>query len=79
MVYVSSADDPRPIIVEGVWNGEIIDIPQGTNGFGYDAHFYLPDLGKTAAQLDPAEKNRQSHRGKALLKLVQALKERDSL
>ena len=79
LVYVSSADDPRPVIAEGVWNGEIIDTPQGANGFGYDAHFYLPDLGKTAAQLDPAEKNRQSHRGKALHKLVQALKERDSI
>ena len=79
LVYVSSADDPRPIIAEGVWNGEIIDTPRGTNGFGYDPYFYLPDLGKTAAQLDPAEKNRQSHRGMALHKLVQALKERDSI
>jgi XTP/dITP diphosphohydrolase len=74
LVYVRSADDPRPIIAEGIWQGEIVDAPQGDNGFGYDPHFYLPELGKTVAQLDPAEKNRISHRGQALNKLMQALK-----
>lgn len=74
LVYVRSADDPRPIVAEGIWQGEIVDAPQGDNGFGYDPHFYIPDLGKTVAQLDPAEKNRISHRGQALNRLVQALK-----
>ncbi|HEY9280913.1 MAG TPA: RdgB/HAM1 family non-canonical purine NTP pyrophosphatase [Eoetvoesiella sp.] len=74
LVYVRSADDPRPIIAEGVWKGEIAETAQGSNGFGYDPYFYLPDLGKTVAQLDPEEKNRVSHRGIALNKLVQALK-----
>jgi XTP/dITP diphosphohydrolase len=74
LVYLRSADDPRPIVTEGIWRGEIIDTPKGASGFGYDPHFYLPDLGKTAAELDPAEKNRRSHRAQALVKLLQALR-----
>jgi XTP/dITP diphosphohydrolase len=74
LVYLRSADDPRPIVAEGLWRGEIIDTPKGASGFGYDPHFYLPDLGKTAAELDPAEKNRRSHRAQALVKLLQALR-----
>ena len=73
LVYLRSADDPRPIIAEGVWKGRIQDAPAGTHGFGYDPHFYLPDLGKTAAELDPAVKNQHSHRAQALRKLLQAL------
>lgn len=73
LVYVRSADDPMPVIAQGVWQGLIIDSPKGSNGFGYDAHFYLPSLGKTAAELDPAEKNRCSHRAQALQSLLQAL------
>ena len=73
LVYVRSADDPMPVIAQGVWQGLIIDGPKGSNGFGYDAHFYLPSLGKTAAELDPAEKNRCSHRAQALQSLLQAL------
>src|SRR5690606_18912301 len=73
LVYVHSADDPRPIVVEGSWDGEIVDQPRGTNGFGYDPHFFLPTLRKTAAELSPAEKNRHSHRAQALQILLQAL------
>lgn len=50
----------------GVISGRIIDIPRGANGFGYDPHFLVPELGRTTAELDPAHKNRISHRGKAL-------------
>ncbi len=75
LVFVRAADDPRPIIVEGTWRGEIIDNPLGENGFGYDPHFYLPDLNKTAAQLSLEEKNSISHRAKALKKLLVSLKE----
>lgn len=78
LVYVRSADDPRPIVVEGSWDGEIIDQPRGSNGFGYDAHFFLPELGKTAAELSPDEKNRLSHRAQALQILLQALHRRSS-
>ncbi|MBC2769486.1 RdgB/HAM1 family non-canonical purine NTP pyrophosphatase [Pusillimonas minor] len=76
LVYVSSASDPQPIIAEGVWPGEIIDAPKGGNGFGYDPHFYLPTLGKTAAELSAQEKNRASHRGQALQQLLPRLANR---
>ena len=70
LVLVRSADDPTPLIVETRWDGEIIDQPRGSNGFGYDPFFYLPSLGKTVAELSPAEKNRLSHRGQALQQLL---------
>lgn len=76
LVYVRSADDPLPIIAQGLWRGEITPEPRGANGFGYDPHFYLPDLGRTAAELDPGEKNRVSHRARALTLLLEALRER---
>lgn len=73
LVYVRNADDPRPIIAEGVWNGEIAETPRGANGFGYDPYFYLPTLGQTVAELEPSVKNSLSHRAQALQKLLQAL------
>lgn len=73
LVFVRHADDPQPIISEGEWHGEIIDTPRGTGGFGYDPYFLLPQSNKTAAELDAAEKNRQSHRGLALARLVERL------
>jgi XTP/dITP diphosphohydrolase len=69
MALVRHADDPRPLIAEGIWRGEIARAPRGSNGFGYDPLFLLPS-GKTAAELEPAEKNRISHRGFALQKLL---------
>ena len=73
LVYVREPDDPRPVIAEGVWSGQIIDEPRGEHGFGYDPHFYLPQLGKTVAQLEPEQKNALSHRAQALKRLVQQL------
>lgn len=73
MVYLRHANDPQPIISEGVWRGELIDLARGTHGFGYDPHFYLPELGKTAAELDLHEKNLYSHRALALQQLVARL------
>jgi XTP/dITP diphosphohydrolase len=58
--------DTAPLVAEGVWEGYILDVPRGSGGFGYDPYFFLPDLQRTAAQLDPDEKNRLSHRGIAL-------------
>jgi XTP/dITP diphosphohydrolase len=75
MVLLRHAEDPRPLVAEGVWRGEIARAPRGANGFGYDPLFYLRDLGKTAAELDPALKNRISHRGQALQKLLLLLNE----
>lgn len=75
MVLVNHADDPRPLIAEGIWRGEIARTPRGSNGFGYDPLFYLREFNKTAAELDPVEKNRVSHRGIALQKLLALLDE----
>jgi XTP/dITP diphosphohydrolase len=76
LVLVRSADDPQPVIADGLWYGEILAQPRGAGGFGYDPHFLLPELGLTAAELDAAAKNRVSHRGQAmralLARLVQA-------
>jgi XTP/dITP diphosphohydrolase len=66
-------EDPRPLVAEGIWRGEIARAPRGANGFGYDPLFYLKDLGKTAAELAPDHKNRISHRGIALRKLLELL------
>ena len=74
LVAVRHADDPEPIIAEGRWYGEVADTPQGEGGFGYDPYFYLPQYGKTAAQLTADEKNAVSHRGVALKKLVEEMK-----
>jgi XTP/dITP diphosphohydrolase len=73
LVYVRHADDPQPVIADGVWRGRIIDTPRGANGFGYDPYFLLPDFGRTAAELAPSEKNAVSHRGQALRALVEKL------
>ena len=61
-----TAPDGRIWVVDGACEGRIIDEPRGEHGFGYDPHFLLPDYGKTMAELDPALKNRISHRGRAL-------------
>jgi len=73
LVLVRSADDPQPVIADGMWKGEIIAEPRGENGFGYDPHFLIPALQKTVAELDSAEKNQMSHRGQALRALVEKL------
>ena len=73
LVYVRSPDDPQPVIADGRWFGKIIDHPKGTNGFGYDPYFWLPEFGKTAAELTPEEKNSHSHRGMALRSLLEKL------
>ena len=73
LVYIRSEFDPQPIIADGCWKGEIISEPLGDNGFGYDPHFWIPSIGKTAAQLSPDEKNSLSHRGQALRCLLEKL------
>jgi len=73
LVYLRHADDPQPVIADARWHGEIIDQPRGQGGFGYDPHFWLPSLGKTAAELTPEEKNQLSHRAQALRILIAQL------
>ena len=69
LVYVDGPDDPSPLTADGVWEGTIVETPRGAGGFGYDPHFWLPELEVTAAELDPGEKNRLSHRGRAMREL----------
>jgi XTP/dITP diphosphohydrolase len=66
LVLVHHADDLAPLTAEGVWEGVIVAAPLGSGGFGYDPHFWLPQLEMTAAQLAPEQKNRLSHRAAAL-------------
>ncbi|CAG9163561.1 RdgB/HAM1 family non-canonical purine NTP pyrophosphatase [Cupriavidus pampae] len=73
LVLVRHAEDPRPMIAEGTWAGEVVDAPRGNGGFGYDPHFMLPAFGKTAAELSADEKNAVSHRALALQGLVARL------
>jgi XTP/dITP diphosphohydrolase len=73
---LTHAEDPQPIIAEANWFGEIVDIPNGTNGFGYDPHFFIAEQGCTVAQLDPVLKNTVSHRGQAMRILLSKLKVR---
>lgn len=75
IVMVRHADDPEPLIAEGRWHGVVIAEPRGENGFGYDPYFFIPALGRTAAELDPDQKNAVSHRGQALKQLVARLTE----
>jgi XTP/dITP diphosphohydrolase len=74
LVYVRHADDPQPVIADGVWRGQMIDTPRGAGGFGYDPYFLVPALGKTAAELSSESKNAISHRGQALRALVEKLR-----
>ena len=69
MVLVRHADDPQPLIAEGVWQGEILQAPRGDGGFGYDPIFLDSKTEKTGAELPLDIKNRISHRGQALAKL----------
>lgn len=74
IVFVRHADDPQPLIAEGEWHGEIITEHRGAGGFGYDPLFFVPEFGKTAAELDPAVKNGVSHRAQALQSLLARLR-----
>jgi XTP/dITP diphosphohydrolase len=71
LVLVCHADDPQPLIAEGEWHGEIFHEERGDGGFGYDPMFWLPQFGKTAAELSHDEKAEVSHRAKALKVLMQ--------
>lgn len=75
LVAVRTPEDPEPLIAVGHWYGEVCDTPKGEGGFGYDPYFYVPTVGKTAAEMTAEEKNHQSHRGKALVKMSQLLRE----
>ncbi|MDX1466169.1 MAG: RdgB/HAM1 family non-canonical purine NTP pyrophosphatase [Halomonas sp.] len=73
LVLLRHAEDPVPLIVQRSWEGEILQAPRGEGGFGYDPLFWLPDQQASAAELDAEQKNRLSHRGRALQALVAAM------
>jgi XTP/dITP diphosphohydrolase len=77
IVLMRHATDPSPLICEGSWEGVIQLQPAGDGGFGYDPYFFLPELGCTSAELSATEKNRLSHRGKALVELKRKLMDTD--
>ena len=74
LLLMRHGDDPQPLVAEGEWRGEILREPRGSGGFGYDPLFLDTALGRTGAELTPEQKNRVSHRGKALAALVGVLK-----
>jgi len=74
LALLRHATDPMPLICQASWEGLITFEPYGDGGFGYDPVFLVPSEAQTAAELDPAVKNRLSHRGQALAQLAQALK-----
>ena len=73
IVLLRHAADPQPLVAEGVWPGRVLDAPRGTGGFGYDPVFLDTGSGRSAAELEPALKNRISHRGRALAQLRERL------
>lgn len=73
LVLVNSTNDPEPLIVQTRWYGQIVDKASGSNGFGYDPHFFLESQNCTAAEMDPVQKNLISHRGQALRELIAQL------
>lgn len=76
LAFVDHPLDPQPLIAEGEWRGEILFEARGENGFGYDPLFWLPDLGKSAAELSPEVKNARSHRSRAMQILLNRLSTR---
>jgi len=75
MVFLRHAEDPSPLIGQGAWEGVILRQPRGEKGFGYDPLFFVPEKGCASAELSPDEKNRLSHRGRALRELVAQLRD----
>lgn len=73
LALVRHANDPLPVIAQGIWQGEILPAPQGELGFGYDPLFWVPSVQKSAAEMHKADKNRISHRGQAMQQLLMQL------
>ena len=73
LVFLRHANDPLPIICQGIWHGEILPEKRGEHGFGYDPLFWLPERGCSSAELEPSLKNQISHRGQAMSQLKAAL------
>jgi len=75
LVAVRSADDPEPLLAFGRWDGEVLAVPQGEGGFGYDPLLFIPSLGRSVADLSAAEKNAHSHRAIASRQMLALMRE----
>ncbi len=75
LVAVRTADDPEPLVAVGRWHGEILNAPRGDGGFGYDPLMFIPDLGRTVAELSPDVKNERSHRALAARQMLALMRE----
>ena len=75
LVAVRHAEDPEPLVAFGRWQGEVLHEPRGIGGFGYDPLLYIPELGRSVAELDAATKNRHSHRALAARQMVTLMRE----
>ena len=73
LALVRHADDPLPVIAQGIWRGDILPAPQGELGFGYDPLFWVPSVQKSAGEMQKTDKNRISHRGQAMQQLLMQL------
>ena len=73
LALLRHADDPMPIICEGIWEGRMLNEARGAHGFGYDPLFWVPERKCSSAELSPAEKNQLSHRARAMAQLRQRL------
>ena len=76
VVYIDSPTDPAPLVVDGVWRGQILRARRGAGGFGYDPVFFDEQSGCSAAEMAPADKDRVSHRGQAMRALSELLQAR---
>jgi XTP/dITP diphosphohydrolase len=75
LVAVRHAEDPQPLVAVGRWQGEILQAPRGTGGFGYDPLMFIAESGRAAAELSAEAKNRVSHRGRAAALMLTLLRE----
>jgi len=75
LVAVRHAADPQPLVATGRWPGQVLEVPRGDAGFGYDPLMFIPELGKTVAELGEAEKNANSHRARAMAQMQLLLRE----
>ncbi|MFV0680539.1 RdgB/HAM1 family non-canonical purine NTP pyrophosphatase [Ottowia sp.] len=76
LVALRSADDPEPLIAVGRVQGEITHAPRGSGGFGFDPVMFMPELGRTFAELAPEQKNAHSHRGRATVQMLELMRQR---
>ena len=74
LVAVRSAEDPEPLVALGRWHGEILRVPRGEGGFGYDPLLFIPELSRSVAELDAPTKNVHSHRARATAQLIDMLR-----